>query len=79
MAQISCPLLILGAKDDPLMRPVPRETIASNRRLVLLETDSGGHMGWAGRGRLGPELFAASWADGVAARFLSYHARSSKL
>ena len=35
---------------------------------MLLETPDGGHMGWAGRGAFGPELFAASWADGVAAR-----------
>ena len=32
LPQIRCPLLILGAKDDPLMQPVPRETIALNRR-----------------------------------------------
>jgi hypothetical protein len=44
--KITCPTLILGAKDDPLMMPVPRPTIARNKRLLLVETEDGGHMGW---------------------------------
>ena len=46
LQRIACPLLILGAKDDPLMMPVPRETIAQNKHLILVETEDGGHMGW---------------------------------
>ncbi|CAL1168230.1 unnamed protein product [Cladocopium goreaui] len=73
--KITCPTLILGAKDDPLMMPVPRPTIARNKRLLLVETEDGGHMGWAGKGALGPQIFGASWADGLAARFLTFHAK----
>lgn len=73
--KITCPTLILGAKDDPLMMPVPRPTIARNKRLLLVETEDGGHMGWAGKGVLGPQILGASWADGLAARFLTFHAQ----
>lgn len=73
--KITCPTLILGAKDDPLMMPVPRPSIARNKRLLLVETDDGGHMGWAGKGVLGPQILGASWADGLAARFLTFHAQ----
>eukprot|EP00913_Durusdinium_trenchii_P028894 g27091.t1 len=75
LQRIACPLLILGAKDDPLMMPVPRETIAQNKHLILVETEDGGHMGWAGKGTLGPQIFGSSWADGLAARFLAFHAK----
>ncbi|CAJ1373133.1 unnamed protein product [Effrenium voratum] len=76
LSRIACPVLILGAKDDPLMQPVPRETIRQNPRLLLVETKDGGHMGWAGWGQLGPSIFGASWADGLAARFLSFHVKT---
>jgi len=75
LGKITCPTLILGAKDDPLMMPVPRQTIGANKRLLLVETEDGGHMGWAGKGVLGPQIFGASWADGLAARFLAFHAK----
>lgn len=77
LRRIKCPVLILGAKDDPLMSPVPRETIAQNSRLVLAETEGGGHLGWAGWGALGPQIFGASWADSIAARFLARQAKLS--
>jgi len=56
LGKITCPTLILGAKDDPLMMPVPRQTIGANKRLLLVETEDGGHMGWVTR-----RLFGVFW------------------
>eukprot|EP00927_Polykrikos_kofoidii_P049953 TRINITY_DN43926_c0_g1_i1.p1 TRINITY_DN43926_c0_g1~~TRINITY_DN43926_c0_g1_i1.p1 ORF type:complete len:453 (-),score=55.12 TRINITY_DN43926_c0_g1_i1:168-1466(-) len=79
LASIVCPVLFIAAKDDPLVVPVPRNAIRSNRNLLLLETPGGGHLGWAGwaAGGLGPSLAltGTSWADSACVRFLDFHLR----
>jgi len=69
--QIACPLLIISARDDPLGGPVctPRKVVRANPHVLLVETQSGGHIGWAGRG-----WFSSSWADAVSQRYLSHSA-----
>merc|ERR1712187_323969 len=75
LQHIECPLLVLAAKDDPLVLPVPREAIRRNRRIILAETEGGGHLGWAGWSSigLGATMVGPSWADSAATRVLAFH------
>ncbi|CAE8614117.1 unnamed protein product [Polarella glacialis] len=73
LQRVACPMLVITATDDPIVGPdiTPYAAIRGNNRILLAETDKGGHLGWGGLStRWGPTL-SASWADLVAAQFLS--------
>lgn len=72
LPNITCPLLVLNAVDDPLVGPelTPYEAIKKNSRILLAETSTGGHLGWGGLSkRWGPHA-ATSWADDASGQFL---------
>jgi len=72
MQFIQCPVLILQALDDPLIGPngTPYEAIKANPNIIFAETQTGGHIGWAGRhSYLGP-FDMGSWADVALSQFL---------
>jgi len=77
---IETPMLIVAATDDPLAFPIPREAIRRNPKLLLAETDGGGHLGWAGwtTASMGATMAGPSWADSMAARFLDFHLHRSR-
>merc|ERR1711920_39650 len=68
LQRITIPTLVIAAKDDPLVFPMPRDEIRRNPRLVLVETEGAGHLGWAGWTTLGlgATMVGASWADSTA-------------
>ena len=73
IADVRVPLLCVQAKDDPIasIEAIPREAIASNEHVILLETESGGHLGWTA-GAEAP--WGAPWPDQVAMEFFEVHA-----
>jgi len=48
LANVSIPLLVLHANDDPLVptRVVPKDVITANKHVVYAETQKGGHVAW---------------------------------
>jgi len=77
MEHVACPLLLIAARDDPLIQPVPYAEIRANKRIVLAETEGGGHIGWAGGSSWWGPTFGGSWADSVATAFLVHHERKA--
>ena len=73
IADVRVPLLCVQAKDDPIasIEAIPREEIASNENVILLETESGGHLGWTA-GAEAP--WGAPWPDQVAMEFFEVQA-----
>lgn len=80
LKRIERPLLIIAATDDPLVFPIPRDEIRRNPKLLLAETDGGGHLGWAGTAamNMGAIMAGPSWADSMAVRFLDFHLHRSR-
>ena len=66
---VRVPLLVVQAADDPIAvhDAVPREAIRNNGHVVLVETESGGHLGWTA-GKEAP--FGSPWPDVGAMQFL---------
>jgi len=62
LKHVSIPLLLVNAKDDPVVPPVllPYSELDENENLVLVTTNYGGHLGFA-KGFIQPEKY--SWAD----------------
>ena len=63
--QVSIPCLVLHARDDPVCAPafcpMLAETASTNRNVIVLLTNRGGHSGWhQGAYPTGP-----SWAEYV--------------
>ena len=73
IADVRVPLLCIQAKDDPIasIEAIPRKEIASNENVILLETESGGHLGWTA-GKEAP--WGAPWPDQVAMEFFEVQA-----
>jgi predicted alpha/beta-fold hydrolase len=60
--------MTVQARDDPIAiaDSIPRAIIEENPNVILLETESGGHLGW----EAGPEApFGAPWPDAVVMQF----------
>lgn len=68
IADVRVPLLCVQAKDDPIasIEAIPREAIEINENVILLETETGGHLGWTA-GSEAP--WGAPWPDQVAMEF----------
>ena len=67
-ARAAGPTLTVQALDDPIAvaDSIPRDVIKANPNVILLETETGGHLGW----EAGPEApFGAPWPDEVVMRF----------
>jgi len=65
---VAIPLMTVQALDDPIAisSSIPRKTIESNPHVILIETESGGHLGW----EAGPEApFGAPWPDALVMKF----------
>ena len=71
IGKVKVPLLVVQAKDDPIAvkSAVPRDVIrtaAPDANVILVETESGGHLGWSA-GEEAP--FGAPWPDIGAMQF----------
>lgn len=65
---VAIPLMTVQALDDPIAisSSIPRKAIESNPNVILIETESGGHLGW----EAGPEApFGAPWPDALVMKF----------
>ena len=61
---VAIPLIAVNALDDPIAvaSAIPREKIEQNPNVVLIETQTGGHLGW----EAGDEApFGAPWTDAL--------------
>ena len=71
IGDVKVPLLVVQAKDDPIAvkSAVPRDVIrnAADANVILVETESGGHLGWSA-GEEAP--FGAPWPDIGAMQFI---------
>jgi hypothetical protein len=69
IAEVGVPLLVVQASDDPIAvkEAVPREAIRKNGHVVLVETETGGHLGWTA-GAEAP--FGSPWPDVGAMQFI---------
>lgn len=69
IADVAVPLLVVQAVDDPIAvhDAVPRDEIENNPHVVLVETESGGHLGWTA-GIEAP--FGSPWPDVGAMQFI---------
>jgi predicted alpha/beta-fold hydrolase len=71
IGNVKVPLLVVQAKDDPIAvkSAVPRDVIrnAADANVILVETESGGHLGWSA-GEEAP--FGAPWPDIGAMQFI---------
>ena len=68
IADVRVPLMAVQALDDPIAvaDSIPRKAIENNEHIILLETETGGHLAW----EAGPEApFGAPWPDAVVMRF----------
>lgn len=68
VGDVAIPLMTVQALDDPIAvaDSIPRDVIKANPNVILLETETGGHLGW----EAGPEApFGAPWPDEVVMRF----------
>ena len=68
IGDVRVPLMTVQARDDPIAiaDSIPRAIIEENPNVILLETESGGHLGW----EAGPEApFGAPWPDAVVMQF----------
>ena len=68
VGDVAIPLMTVQALDDPIAvaDSIPRDVIKANPNVILLETETGGHLGW----EAGPETpFGAPWPDEVVMRF----------
>ena len=69
ISDVKTPLLVVQARDDPIAvsSATPRYAIAASEHVLLVETESGGHLGWSA-GEEAP--FGAPWPDVGAMQFL---------
>ena len=68
IGDVRVPLLAVQALDDPIAvaESIPRDIIEKNENVVLIETETGGHLAW----EAGPEApFGAPWPDAVVMQF----------
>ena len=77
IGDVAVPLLVVQAADDPIAvhDAVPRDEIKNNPNVLLVETESGGHLGWTA-GAEAP--FGAPWPDVGAMQFIEAVRRSAK-
>lgn len=70
MNGVAIPLLLINARDDPLVPPhlIPYEKIKANDNMILLETRLGTHLGFSQGGLIIPR--EENWADCVVLRFI---------
>lgn len=78
---VAIPLMAVQALDDPIAvaSAIPREKIENNPNVILIETETGGHLGW----EAGDEApFGAPWPDAMVMKFfqsvLEHRAESGK-
>lgn len=70
ISDVKTPLLVVQARDDPIAvsSATPRDAIAASEHVLLVETESGGHLGWTA-GEEAP--FGSPWPDLGAIQFLN--------
>ena len=68
ISDVKTPLLVVQARDDPIAvsSATPRDAIAASEHVLLVETESGGHLGWTA-GEEAP--FGSPWPDVGAMQF----------
>jgi len=78
---VAIPLMTVQALDDPIAvaSAIPREKIEKNPNVILIETETGGHLGW----EAGDEApFGAPWPDKLVMKFFQtilMHAATTKV
>lgn len=68
IGDVRIPLLAVQALDDPIAvaESIPRDIIEKNENVILIETETGGHLAW----EAGPEApFGAPWPDALVMQF----------
>lgn len=69
VANVSIPLLIMSADDDNISHKNTMKILnLSNPNLIIVKTESGGHLGWHCANNNSPDGF--SWADGAVTTFI---------
>lgn len=70
---IDTPLLMVHARDDPVIRveDLPMDQLRANKQVRVVISPRGGHLGWASN----PFPGGPSWVDDLCVQFLCYHLR----
>jgi predicted alpha/beta-fold hydrolase len=78
LQRIAVPTLCIHARDDPMIRvaQLPVAEVRRNKRLLLVLTERGGHLGYVAGGGSGPpgsEGVRPTWADELCHHFFAHY------